>query len=201
MSQEIEQNTTKTIPLPLAADRVAWPDIRTQSQLQTAAETLQQGGRIYPEQGSKIGEILKSLEVIDEKILDAVEKRHQTKKANDKPTGELLVYMGIIETEVLTRALCMQSGVIMVDVESINIPLSVLKFVSSDNAKEKRVIPVCVHNGTLYLAVSDPFGFSDQHFFAFSSGLKIKPVFATEKQISIGLNAKWTDENSEIWAG
>ena len=201
MNQEIEQNSAKTTPLPLGADRVPWPDIRTQSQLQTAADTLQAGGRIYPEQGKRIGEILKSLEVIDEKVLDAVEKRHQTKKAKDKPTGELLVYMGIIETEVLTRALCIQSGVIMVDVESINIPHNVLKFVSNDNAKEKRAIPVCAHKGTLYLAVSDPFGFSDQHFFAFSSGLKIKPVFATEKQISIGLNAKWTDENSEIWAG
>jgi Type II secretion system (T2SS), protein E, N-terminal domain len=190
-----------TSPSTVRADSVAWPNISTQNQLETASITLRNGGQIYPTQGKKIGEILKTLGVIDDKVLDAVEKRHHTKKAKDKPTGELLVYMGIIDAEVLNRALCIQSGVLMVDVQAINIPYNVLKLVSNENARAKHAIPVGTYHGILYLAVADPLNFSEQHFFSFSTGLKIKPVFTTENQIITGLNSKWTEHGSEIWAG
>lgn len=201
MSQDNEKNTSQKNPSPVATDSIPWPDIRTQSQLQKAAETQRTGGHVYPTQGQKIGEILKSLGVIDDKILSAVEKRHHTKKVKDKPTGELLVYMGIIEPEVLTRALCIQSGVLMIDVQAINIPYNILKLVTHDNAREKRAIPVGVYGGTLYLAVADPLNFSEQHFFSFSTGLKIKPAFAPNTQIIACLNSRWTENRSEIWAG
>lgn len=199
MSQDT--NPSQKAPPPPGTEHVSWPDIRTQSQLQKAADTQQRGGVIYPDQGKKIGEILKSLGVIDDKILDAVEKRHHTKKVNEKPTGELLVYMGIIEAEVLTRALCIQSGILMVDVAAIHITYDTLKLVSNDNAKAKRAIPVGMYSGTLYLAVSDPFNFSEQHFFSFSTGLKIKPVFAPASQIAACMNTKWNEHGSEIWSG
>lgn len=201
MSHDNENNPSQKGPPSVGADSVSWPNVRTQNQLETASITQHNGGHVYPTQGKKIGEILKSLGVIDDKILDAVEKRHHTKKAKDKPTGELLVYMGIIEPEVLTRALCIQSGVLMVDVQSINIPYNILKLVSNDNAREKQAIPVGVYRGTLYLAVADPLNFSEQHFFSFSTGLKIKPVFAPKSQIVACLNTKWTETGSEIWAG
>jgi type IV pilus assembly protein PilB len=201
VSQNNGTNPAPTTPPPLKADSISWPDIRTQSQLQKASDTQHRGERVYPTQGHKIGEILKSLGMIDDKILDAVEKRHHTKKVKDKPTGELLVYMGIIEPEVLTRALCIQSGVLMVDLNAINIPYDFLKLVSNENAREKRAVPVGVYNGILYLAVADPLNFHEQHFFSFSTGLKIKPVFAPNSQIVTCLNAKWTEPGSEIWAG
>ena len=199
MSQDT--NSPQNIPPPLGTQQVSWPDIRTQSQLQKAAEAQQRGGQVYPDQGKKIGEILKSLGVIDDKILDAVEKRHHTKKVKDKPTGDLLVYMGIIEAEVLTRALCLQAGILMVDVATIHIPYDTLKLVTNENARAKRAIPVGVYGGTLYLAVSDPFNFTEQHFFSFSTGLKIKPVFAPGNQIAACMNTKWTEHGAEIWSG
>jgi hypothetical protein len=194
-------NPSPNAPPIVKADSISWPDIRTQSQLQRTSNMQLLGDHIYPTQGSKIGEILKSLGVIDDKILEGVEKRHLTKKAKDKPTGELLVYMGIIEKEVLTRALCIQSGVMMVDLNAINIPYDFLKLVSNDNAREKMAIPVGVYNGILYIAVADPLNFQDQHFFSFSTGLKIKPVLASKSQIITCLNTKWVDPGSEIWAG
>ena len=201
MSQDKENNPSPKNPPPVSAGSVSWPEIRTQNQLETASITQFNGGRVYPNQGQKIGEILKALGVIDDKILDAVEKRHHTKKAKDKPTGELLVYMGIIEPEVLTRALCIQSGVLMVDVQDINIPYNILKLVSHDNARARQAIPVGVFRGTLYLAVADPLNFSEQHFFSFSTGLKVKPVFSPKNQIIACLNSKWTEGGAEIWAG
>ncbi len=201
MSHDSEKSSAREILPPLKAENFSWPDFASQSQLQSAAETRQNGGHIYPTQGHKIGEILKSLGIIDDKILSAVEKRHQTKKASDKLTGELLVYMGIIEAQVLTRALCIQFGVPMVDLEAIDIPPQALKLVPNAVAKEKHAVPVGMHNGILYLAVADPFNFAEQNFFALLTGLKIKPVFAPHDQITICLHSKWAAENAGTWAG
>lgn len=94
-------------------------------------------------------EILNSLKVIDDQTLLAVENHHNTKKINGKPIGQLLVHMGIIEAEVLTRALCIQSGVPMVDLLSINIPYDILDRIPIEKAHEKKVVPVGVYNKTL----------------------------------------------------
>jgi hypothetical protein len=186
---------------PVGAKQVAWPVIRTQKELSQIAETLRSGGRVYELQGKKIGEILNSLKVIDDKTLHAVEQYHYTKKANGKPIGQLLVHMGIIEPEVLARALCIQSGVPMVDVLSISISNDILKRIPNDNAAEKKVVPVGVYNNTLYLAVADPSTFSEKQHFAFITKLNINPVFAPAHQIDTFVHTKWTKDDSDIWAG
>lgn len=201
MNQDYANKPASNIPPPLGVDHAPWPFINTQSHLLKCAETQQGGGYVYPAQGQKIGEILKSLGYINDQILGAVEKRHHTKKTSDKPTGELLVYMGIIEREVLTRALCIQSGVLMVDVHSIHIPFNILDLVPNNIAIEKQAIPVGVHKGTLYLAVADPLHFSGQNFFSALTKLKIKPVFSPSKQIADSLQSKWIVKKSEFWAG
>lgn len=184
-------NTSKpslnTLP-PIKASSISWPEINTQALLQNAAEMQLSGGRVYPDQGKKIGEILKSINVIDDQIINAVEKRHHTKTLKDKPTGELLVYMKIIEPEVLTRALCIQSGVLMLDLNSIQIPFNVTRLITHNIAHDKHAVPVGVYGGTLYLAVTDPLNFTDHHFFTFTTGLKITPVFAHSQQISACLH-------------
>lgn len=188
-------------PPPIAAKQVAWPVIRTQKELSQTAETLRRGGRVYELQGKKIGEILNSLKVIDDKTLHAVELHHNTKKANGKPIGQLLVHMEIIDPEVLTRALCIQSGTPMVDVLSIHIPRDILGRITVEKAVEKKVVPVGVYDKTLFLAVAEPATFSEQHHFAFLTKLSIKPVFAPSYDIDIFVHTKWTGADTDIWAG
>ncbi len=186
---------------PVGAKQVVWPVIRTQKELSQTAEILRSGGRVYELQGKKIGEILNALKVIDDKTLHAVEQHHKTKKANGKPIGQLLVHMGIIEPEVLTRALCIQSGTPMVDVLAISISSDILNRISNDKAIEKKVVPVGVYNKTLYLAVAEPATFSEQHHFAFITKLNIKPVYAPSYEIDTFVHTKWTGADSDIWAG
>lgn len=186
---------------PVEARQVVWPVILTQQELSHAAEMHRSGGRVYALQGKKIGEILNALKVIDDKTLHAVEQHHSTRKANGKPIGQLLVHMGIIEPEVLTRALCIQSGVPMVDVLSIHIPRDILDRIPNDQAIDKKVVPVGVYNKTLYLAVNDPATFSEQHHFAFITKLNIKTVFAPAHEIDTFVHTKWTATDSDIWAG
>ena len=190
----------KAVP-PLSARQVAWPMIRTQKDLSQAAEIQRSGGRIYELQGKKIGEILNALKVIDDKTLHAVEQHHNTKKANGKPIGQLLVQMEIIVPEVLTRALCIQSGVPMVDLQSIHITSDILNRIPNDKAVEKKVVPVGVYNKTLYLAMTEPDKFSEQQHFAFLSKLNIKTVYAPAHDIATFLSTKWTGADSDFWAG
>ena len=190
----------KAVP-PVSAKQVAWPVIRTQKDLSQTAEKQRSGSRVYELQSRKIGEILNSLRVIDDKTLHAVEQHHNTKKANGKPIGQLLVHMGIIEPEVLSRALCIQSGMPMVDVLSINITSDILARIPAEKAAEKKVVPVGVYNKMLYLAVADPATFPDQQHFAFITQLNIRPVFAPAREIETFLHTKWTGADSDIWAG
>jgi len=190
----------KTAPA-VSAVNISWPVIRTQKELSATAEIHRGGGRAHDLQGKKIGEILNALKVIDDKTLHAVEQHHQTKKSNGKPIGQLLIHMGIIEAEVLTRALCIQTGVPMVDVLSINITSDILNRIKNEEANEKKVVPVGVYNKTLYLAVADPANFADKHHFAFVTKLNIKPVFSPLHEILTFLNTRWTGADSDIWAG
>lgn len=186
---------------PVKAKQIVWPVIRNQKELSQTAEIQRSGGRVYELQGKKIGEILNSLKVIDDKTLHAVEQHHNTKKANGKPIGQLLVHMGIIEPEVLSRALCIQSGMPMVDVLSINVTSDILARIPADKAVEKKVVPVGVYNKTLYLAVAEPATFSEQQHFAFITQLNIRPVFAPAHEIETFIHTKWTGADSDIWAG
>jgi hypothetical protein len=186
---------------PVGAKQVAWPVIRTQKELSQTAEILRSGGRVYELQGKKIGEILNALKVIDDKTLHAVEQHHNTKKASGKPIGQLLVHMEIIDPEVLTRALCIQSGMPMVDILSIHIPSDILGRIPNEKAVEKKVVPVGVYDRTLFLAVAEPATFSEQHHFAFITKLNIKPVFAPPYEIDTFVHTKWTGADSDIWAG
>lgn len=201
MPPDVEKQPTQQAAPPVGARKVVWPVIRTQQELSRAAEMQRSGGRVYELQGKKIGEILNALNVIDDKTLHAVEQHHNTKKANGKPIGQILVQMGIIDPEVLTRALCIQSGTPMVDVLSISISSDILNRIPNDKAIEKKVVPVGMYNKTLYLAVAEPATFSEQHHFAFITKLNIKPVFAPAHEIETFVHTRWTGADSDIWAG
>jgi hypothetical protein len=201
MSYDDEKQATQKVTPPVEAKQISWPMIRTQKELSQTAEMHRSGGRVYALQGKKIGEILNTLGVIDDKTLQAVEQHHQTRKINGKPIGQLLIHMGIIEPEVLTRALCIQTGIPMVDVLNIHIPLDILDRIPHEKAIEKKVVPVGMYNKTLYMAVPDPVNFSEQPHFAFLTKLNIKPIFPPLHEIEIFLTTKWAGTRSEIWAG
>lgn len=183
------------------ARRILWPVIRHQSELIRAAEIHLNGGREYALQSKKIGEILKALGVIDQQTLLAVEHHHQTKKAKSKPIGELLIHMGIINREELTRALCIQSGVLMVDLMLINIPRDLLNLIPIEQAKIKKVVPVGTVNKALYLAVPDPATFPDKQHFALLTKLSIILVYAPLHEIQTFLDTQWSGLISTDWVG
>ena len=184
-----------------------WPVIRHQNELSLTADILRNGGRTFALQGEKIGEVLNAVGAIESGTLRAVEEHHRTKKINTKRIGQLLVQMGIIRIEELTRALCIQTGVPMVDLQFIKISRQTLDLVPNKQANEKKVIPVGVYHKTLYLAVANPIIFSEQSYYALMTQLNIKPVFSPQHEIETFLykrtyiDANWTGAAIGIGAG
>lgn len=201
MSNNNEINPTQKIAPPTGAGHASWHTIRTQIELAKTAEAQRNGSPVYVLQGKKIGEILNSVGAIDDKTLLAIEQHHGAKKIKGKLIGQLLVHMGIIDAETLTRALCVQSGVPMVDVLSLHIPFDILDRIPIGAASEKKVVPVGGYNKALYLAVADPATFSEQHHFAFITKLNIKLVFSPLHEIETYINTQWTRSRSESWTG
>jgi hypothetical protein len=178
-----------------------WPVIRHQNELLQIAQTQLNGGRVYALQGKKIGEILNTLGVIDTQTLHAVEQHHNTKKARSKPIGELLIHMGFIDAEELTRALCVQSGILMVALPLIQVPRDLLSLIPIQQAKIKKTIPVGTYNKSLYLAVSNPATFADTQHFAILTKLNIKLVYAPPHEIQFFLDSTWSELISDMWTG
>lgn len=163
--------------------RVAWPVVRTQRELMEGAERMRAGLNLYPLQGKRIGEILEHYAVVDERTLRIVRHMQERSEHKGEAIGQMLVEIGIIRQDDLTRALCVQTGVMMVDVLATTIPFEILKTIPSAKAREMQVVPVGVCHDQLFLAVDDPFGFRDGPFFSILTGFKIAPVFAPRHEI------------------
>jgi len=171
-----------------AIGQVDWPVIHTLNELFDYAKLQRNGENLYPLQDKPVGEILMHYGAIDERTLRVVRNMQKKPEHKNQPIGEILVEIGIIKQDELTRALHIQAGVLMVDLLNIAIPAETLKIIPSTKAREKQVVPIGSYHDTLYLAVADPFAFTDRAFFAFLTGMKIMLVFAPQHEIINRLN-------------
>lgn len=198
MSYDNERTATQNVEYAVGEKKISWPMIRHQNELTQTADIQIKGGRIYELQGKKLAEILNALGVIDNKTLLAVEQHHNDKIIKGKLIGQLLIHMGIIDEEQLTRALCIQSGIPMVDLPIINIPQEILAQIPIEQAKIKQVVPVGSYIKTLYLAVATPETFPDKQHFEFFTKMHIKLLFSPLYEIKAFIDTKWTASPS-IW--
>ncbi|MDZ4200956.1 MAG: GspE/PulE family protein [Gallionella sp.] len=162
---------------------IDWHEIRTQRDLLSGVEKCYRGEVLYPQQGKPVGEILVEYGVIDEPTLHSLRNTQKRPANSGKAIGKILVELGIVRHDEVMRALCVQSGILMVDVLAITIPSETLKLITGTVAREKQVVPVTVYQDTLFLAVADPFAFNEHSYFSFMTGKKIKPVFSSSHEI------------------
>lgn len=166
-----------------AIEPAAWPVIRTQRELIEGAEMWRKGANLYRFQGKIVGEILLHYGIVDERSLRVVRRMQDRPERKGAAIGQILAEIGVAKPDDLMRALCIQSGILMVDVMAIDIPFEATKTIPIAKAREKEVVPVGMHQGSLFLAVADPLGFKDASFFTILTGLKITPVFAPRHEI------------------
>ena len=167
---------------------IAWPLISTQRELIVCTENRHRRANVYAQQGKPVEEILVQYGCMDERTLHVVQRMQERPEHKGKALGQILVGLGIISHDELARALCIQAGVLMVDILGIIIPFKTIKTVPNPKAREKQAVPVGIYQDILFLAVADPLGFNDHQFFTTLTGYKINPVFAPRHEIVNRLN-------------
>jgi len=133
------------------------------SQFQQIVEKRRQGEAAPPRDRRKLLEILKSACRLEEKQLAAALNAH-LKGGKKEPLGKYLIEMGVVTDEDVTRALCLQNGIPLVNLRKMNIAAETMKKVPVDVARLKRVVPVAMIGNVLFLAVENPFVFGDREY-------------------------------------
>jgi hypothetical protein len=173
-----------------------WPVVRTQRELMDLLQLKSAGKNIYPVQGKLLGEIIVHYGLTDKRTLDILQNSQKRAMHKNNRMGTILMDIGVIHQEDLDYALCVQAGVIMVNLLELPIPPDTTKRIPLGEAKEKQVVPVCVHNGTLLVAVADPFNFVDKAYFTALTQLKVEPAYAPRHEILNSFNTRGYSKNT-----
>lgn len=164
-----------------------WPEMEALEELRRHAERRGRDERVPARDTRRMLEILKEyVALTDEDIETALKIQDQLGKKQG-PIGKTLLSMGSVDAEAITRVLCLQYGVVMINLRRFQVLPDVMKLISIEVARKHRAIPVAALNGVLYLAVENPFGFDQREYFAFLSRLKVELVMAPAAQIAQAL--------------
>jgi len=95
-----------------------------------------------------------------------------------------LVRLGLVEEERLAEFLSERLGLSRIEESQLdNLPAFLTRMVSADLVLAHRLVPVMLHQGQLYLAMSDPTDRVGLEEVAFATGYQTRPVVAREGTI------------------
>ncbi|MCX8016599.1 MAG: GspE/PulE family protein [Rhodocyclaceae bacterium] len=171
-------------PSKIARVKTKWPEVEDLETLRRIMGARARGVRLPERDKRQMVEILQHyLTLSDEDVATAIKIQASHGKKRE-PIGKILLSMGVIDEEYITRALCLQYGILMVNLQRFQIPPEVIKMVPLDVARKHRAVPVAMLEGLLFLAVENPFSFDQREYFAFLTKRKIELVMATTGQIT-----------------
>jgi len=100
-----------------------------------------------------LGEILYKAGLVEKQaLIDAI----KTGKSSNKRLGQVLLDLGLLDEDTLTKALAKQFGLKYVDLNQVTIPTDATKIVPEDLIKRHNILPLSVSNGRLKLVIGDP---------------------------------------------
>jgi len=139
----------------------------------------------------RLGDLLLEGGLISKEQLD--EALEIQKKTGEK-LGQILLNHDYVTQQDIIKVLEFQLGIPHVELETYDIDPSACMFVSESLAKRYDLIPIQIDNGVLIVAMSDPlnvFAIDDIKMF---SGMEVRPVLATLKDIN-----KAIDKYYSVW--
>lgn len=184
-------NAPATSPAAASAPADArWPEIFNLDELRKLLKQRAAGERVPHRDKRLIVEILQQYAALAKPDVDAAIKLQGTAQGKKRePIGKVLVKLGMVEEELVIRALCLQYGVAMVNLQRFQIEAETMRLISPEVARSLRAIPVADLEGTLFLAVENPFGFDQREYFTFLTKRKVELVMASGGQITRQLQA------------
>jgi len=80
----------------------------------------------------------------------------KTSRSHNKRIGEVLLELGLIGEETLTKAIAKQFGLKYVNLDKVTIPDDAAEMVPEDLMRKYNILPLGMNNGKLKLIISDP---------------------------------------------
>ncbi|MDD5693549.1 MAG: ATPase, T2SS/T4P/T4SS family, partial [Patescibacteria group bacterium] len=142
----------------------------------------------------KLEEVLVQLNLVKPEQLDLA-KIESVRGGRD--VTNVLVDMGFISVESMTKAKAVSLGIPYVDLSGINIEQKILKYVPKNLAERFRAVPFKLVSGNLKVAMLDPNNVQAIEYIEKKSGLSVTPYLASDGSIKNALD-QYQDITTEV---
>jgi type II secretion system protein E len=131
-----------------------------------------------------LGELLLMRNIITEQQLSAA---LEDQKKSKRMLGQTLIELGFASEEQVLSVLAQQRQIPFVSIKGMQIDPEAVKAVKPKYAHHYMAMPISITNGTLQIALSDPFDLDTLDDLRLLLGCRIDPVLAGKKDIKEGL--------------
>ena len=160
-------------------EKIEWPVLKNTEALLERIQDISLG-KVFTRR--YIGEILLNFGRISKDQLAEV-LAERSANPTKVPLGKDLIARKLVSEDDITKALCLQQQIILADPVSIVPSPELLKMIPLAEAEKKGVVPLLLNDRTIYLAVQNPFEFSDSNYFKFLTGKRVELVQSSRELI------------------
>ncbi len=143
---------------------------------------------VYPARKSgrssrMIGEVVVDLGFADR---DTVEEAVRVAREQGKPTGEMLVQMGVLRHDQLARVVAERFGLDYVDLSVYDLDMGAVHLIAAEAAKRYKAVPVgFTEDGALLLAMADPTNVLTIDDVAMITGRRVRVAVASVEDLAL----------------
>jgi type IV pilus assembly protein PilB len=145
-----------------------------------------------------IGEVIVDLGFADR---ETVEQAVAAARAQGRPTGQVLVELGVLRHDQLARAVAERFGLDFVDLAVYDLDMGAVNLIRAETAKRYQAVPVgYTDDGTLLLAMADPTNVLTIDDVAMMTGRRVKVAAASVEDLNLLLTrlARMDDSIEDI---
>jgi type IV pilus assembly protein PilB len=130
-----------------------------------------------------IGEVIVDLGFADR---ETVEQAVAAARAQGRPTGQVLVELGVLRHDQLARAVAERFGLDYIDLSVYDLDMGAVNLIRSDTAKRYQAVPVgYTDDGTLLLAMADPTNVLTIDDIAMITGRRVRVAAASVEDLNL----------------
>lgn len=145
----------------------------------------------------KLGEALIELNLLTDAELD--EALAKQKENRDLRLGEILINMGVVDERALKGTLAKKLGIPYVNLSNFNFDPNAIRLIDRSLAKKYSLMPLCIHEGKLVVALQDPMDFKAIDELRFVTQMNILPAMASPSDIRASIK-EYYKSSSDAWS-
>lgn len=144
----------------------------------------------------KLGEALLQLNLLtEEQLAEALVKQKENRQL---PLGQILIQMGIIDERTLKGAMASKLGIPFVSLANFNFDPDAMKLVSGKLAKQEMVIPLCIYDQALVIALENPMNTKIIDQIRFMTQMKVMPAMASKEDIKHAISQQYSEPTLDM---